>query len=281
MNTLGLDEAIQQIGEACRIAREKKRPSPFVFVIGAGISHPPIPLAREIEDHCREWATKKGITSAIDDDSPMGRYSCWFERAYPQPEHRREYLQRLIEGKPVSVANLRLAHLLLDNSVSNLVVTPNFDDFLSKALTLLGHHGFRVCDHPKTVDRIDVRSSETQIVHVHGTYWFYDQANLSGEIDARARRSDQTAFTMASLLENIFRERSPIVVGYSGWEKDVIMTALKRRLAGRLPYRLYWFCHRRDDVVLLPETLEGVNDVYSFSPRNLLVMEGGPGRSPH
>src|SRR5205807_9176119 len=171
-----------------------------------------------------------------------------------------------VEGQPISPANLGLAHLMLGNSVTNVAITPNFDDFLSHALTLMGHPRFRVCDHPRTVDRIDVMSGETQIVHVHGTYWFYDQANLAGEIEARAQRSSQTAFTMASLLENIFRKRSPIVVGYSGWEKDVIMTALKRRLAGRLGYRMYWFCYRQDALVKFPDDLDGLEDVCFILP---------------
>ncbi len=268
MSILEFDEAVKEIAETCREAKRRKRASPFVFVVGAGISHPPVPLASQIEEDCRERAMQRGVATAPTDSSPMGRYSYWFGKAYPHPEQRREYLQSLVEGQPISAANLGLAHLLLDNSVTNLVITPNFDDLLFRALNLMGHHRFRICDHPGTVDRIDVMSEETQIVHVHGTYWFYDQANLAGEIDARAQRSSHTAFTMASLLEDIFRKRSPIVVGYSGWEKDVIMTALKRRLAGRLGYRMYWFCHRRDARPKFPEDLDRLEDVcFALPPK--------------
>jgi hypothetical protein len=50
---------------------------------------------------------------------------------------------------------------------------------------------------------------------------------------------------MTSLLDKIMSRHSPIVVGYSGWEGDVIMTALKRRLTSGLPNNLYWFCYER------------------------------------
>jgi tetratricopeptide (TPR) repeat protein len=53
--------------------------------------------------------------------------------------------------------------------------------------------------------------------------------------------------------------RSPVVLGYSGWEGDVIMSALsehlrRRRKAG-LPNKIYWFCHRRDSLEALPAWL--------------------------
>ena len=164
--------------------------------------------------------------------------------AFPQASQRQRYFKGLISDKPISHANFRLAHLLLEKRLATLVVTPNFDDFLSRALDLFGQPHI-ICDHPYTVERIDPESPEIQIVHVHGTYWFYDCCNLRGEIEARTKDSRDRAETMTSLLDKIMSRHSPIVVGYSGWEGDVIMTALKRRLTSGLPNNLYWFCHER------------------------------------
>lgn len=40
---------------------------------------------------------------------------------------------------------------------------------------------------------------------------------------------------------------SPIVIGYSGWENDVIMKELKERLEMPLKYKIYWFCYNEKD----------------------------------
>jgi len=265
INSIDLKIAVSHIKQVCDDCREANERLPFFFLVGAGISHPPIPLAAEIEENCMAVAHNYGRGSEPVDKRPIDTYSHWFEQAHPQPAQRQKYLRKLIEGKFISHANFRLAHLLLDKTIANLVVTPNFDDFLSRALTLFGKPHI-VCDHPKTVERIDVERDDLQIVHVHGTYWFYDCCNLNGEIEERAQDSEVAAFTMASLLKEILSYRSPLVIGYSGWEGDVVMTALKRRLQSRLPYNLYWFCYRRNTVEALPEWLKFHPDVYFVLP---------------
>jgi tetratricopeptide (TPR) repeat protein len=266
MITLEFNEAINEIAGTCRRVKKRGEPKPYVFVVGAGISCPSVPLASEIEKHCCEEARQMGFTAPPPDDSAMGRYSHWFGKAYPNRDERRRYLQSIIEPQLISLANFRLAHLLLDNAVTNLVVTPNFDDFLSQALAILGRRKFRICDHPGTVDRIDPSVLETQIVHVHGTYWYYDQANLTGEIGAVARASEDTVFSMAQLLDSIFMKHSPIVVGYSGWNGDAITRALKRRLKGKLAYRMYWFCYSRDGANAIPNEIKEHPDVMVVLP---------------
>ncbi|MGH8614480.1 MAG: SIR2 family protein [Gammaproteobacteria bacterium] len=162
-------------------------------------------------------------------------------------------MRNLIEKKPITHANLRLAHLLLERTVTNLVITPNFDDFLTRSLQLFGKYHV-ICDHPKTVERIDHEQADVQVVHVHGTYSFYDCCNLRGEIEGQARPSEE--YSMGFLLDQVMYRRSPLVVGYSGWDGDVIMTAIRKRLnQGRLPRKVYWFCYKRTDADKLPEWL--------------------------
>jgi tetratricopeptide (TPR) repeat protein len=59
---------------------------------------------------------------------------------------------------------------------------------------------------------------------------------------------------MGQLLDLVLWDRSPLVVGYSGWDGDVFMAALKRRLykERRLPFNLYWFCFQRTEMERLP-----------------------------
>ncbi len=210
-------------------------------------------------------ATKYGKTTPPSSSAAVDLYSYWFEQAYPQPGTRQEVLRELMEKAYISPANFRLAHLVLTNSVTNLVVTTNFDDLLSRALTLFGVSHI-ICDHPRMLERFDPRFRDTQIVHVHGSYRFYDCCNLGHEIAERARGSQSTSFTMLAVLDDVLRVHSPLVVGYSGWEGDVFMTALKRRLSRPLASKVYWFCYKRKCAENLPEWLITNSDVCIVVP---------------
>nr|MBA3441711.1 SIR2 family protein [Pyrinomonadaceae bacterium] len=260
MSTVDLEVAVNEIQQACEGVQGGRLP--YFFLVGAGISKPPISLASEIEAECKKTAQKRNRIDDPPGKHPMDTYSHWFKKAYPSRVLGQKYLQGLMRDKNISQANFRLAHLVLEKKIANLVVTTNFDDFLSRALILFGKHAI-VCDHPMMAERIDPEEqNEIQIVHVHGTYWFYDYVNLREDITNRAQPSAQTTSTMVALLDNILSRRVPLVIGYSGWEGDVVMTALKRRLSGRnLPHPLYWFCYRQAEIESLPDWLKFHPDV--------------------
>ena len=266
-----LDDAVSRIKQACE--NRPKGSSPFFFMVGAGISYPSVPLATQIVDDCRRLAETYGRSTEAPGASGVDQYSQWFQTAYSEPYQRQEYLQKLIEDKPITHANFRLAHLLLDNTISNIVVTTNFDDFLSKALALFGKNHI-VCDHPQTVGRINHNHPMVQIVHLHGSYWFYDCCNLRGELEERAQHSQQTALTMASLLSNILWDRSPLVIGYSGWEGDVFTNALKQR-GWPLRSNAYWFCYQRSVVDSLPDWLKSHQNISFVVPKKKLTAITG------
>jgi hypothetical protein len=123
--TLTLSEAAVEI---CETSGGHTRP--FFFMVGAGISSPPVPLASAIVEDCRKQ--RAGLVPP-DGQSLMVAYMWWFEKACPSRADRQNYQRGLIQGKNISHANLRLAHLLLDKRIANVVVTTNFDDFLSRA----------------------------------------------------------------------------------------------------------------------------------------------------
>ena len=268
MNLIELDRAISEITQAWEDVGSDPRRSPFFLIVGAGISYPPIPLAASIVEHCEKTAKQYQRGATLTGERALDKYSFWFSLAYPQARQRQKYFRQLIENQPISLANLRLAHLLSARKLTNLVVTTNFDDFLIKALRLFGHTP-AVCDHPSTVARIDVDSPDIQIVYAHGSYLFYDLANLQGEITGRAQANRDSSLTMVGLLDNLLWNRSPIVIGYSGWEGDVIMSALKRRVRGGHPLgqSIYWCCYTRDVPSQLPEWLRESGDVQFVVPQ--------------
>jgi tetratricopeptide (TPR) repeat protein len=237
----------------------KGKASPFFFVIGAGISLPQVPLACDIIRECK--SRSNGAEGPTPGTAVLDEYSYWLDTAFNSPAERQDYFQSLIKAKPIPLANFRLAHLLLGKRgkkpLASLVITTNFDDFLTRALQLFGKEHV-LCDSPATTPRLDLSNTDLlQIIHVHGTYHFYDIKNLSGEVKAAAAFSEETTATMASLLDWVLRDHSPIVVGYGGWEGDVFMKALYRRLGGgSLPCSLYWCCYQRSDWQSLPDWLQ-------------------------
>jgi tetratricopeptide (TPR) repeat protein len=85
---------------------------------------------------------------------------------------------------------------------------------------------------------------------------------------------------MSQFLEGLLNERSPLVIGYSGWEEDVFMTSLKHRLKSSLEYKLYWFCHRRDNADRLPVWLKKTNVVFVLPPAPETVVEASSAGAP-
>jgi tetratricopeptide (TPR) repeat protein len=72
---------------------------------------------------------------------------------------------------------------------------------------------------------------------------------------------------MQPLLANILWNRSPLVIGYSGWENDVIMTSLSRRLESDLRFNMYWFCYKYNDAFNVPEFLYENSQVFFVVPK--------------
>ena len=267
-NLIDIKTAVSEIKQACREAKENKERSPFFFMVGSGISYPSVPLAPEVQRQCEEKARNLKRDASPKEGDPANTYSHWFRAAYPQRRQRQIYLEGLINGVSITHANFRLAHLLLAGAVTNIVVTPNFDNLLQRALNLFGKQ-YLICDDPRTVERINPEHDDIQLIHVHGSYLFYDCRNTTVEIADRAKPLEDTTLTMAALLDRILAFRAPLVIGYNGWENDVFMTALRRRLLSPLPFNVYWFCFRRSNVANLPEWLQEHDDVYFIVPNEI------------
>ena len=258
---LNLDKAVARI---CH-SRHARKSSPYFLILGAGVSVPSVPLAWEIKNECKQRAQKLGLADGEPPSGAQEEYSYWLTQAYPDPDERRAFFRKKIEYKPISQANLRIAHLLGEGALTRVAVTSNFDDFLARSLRLFGIKHV-VCDHPATSARLDLDGSDVQVVHVHGTYWFYDLINTDDEIIERATGM-RSGPGIRDVLDDLLRNRVPLVVGYSGWEKDVIMTALKERLKKRLRHQLYWFCYSADAAASLPKWLSSHPNVSLVLPK--------------
>src|SRR5208282_3999602 len=265
MEKIYLDEAIRQIKCICdqHNSDNKNRQPPFFFIVGAGVSSPSIKLASEIIEDC-----KKRVPDIKDPTpkNPIDQYSFWIEKAFPSQESRRRYFTELIAQKPITHAHLRFAHLLSKKKVANIVVTPNFDDLLERALWLFEKHHV-TCDHPRTIERVDPLRDDIQLIHVHGNYLFYDIKNLKGELEERAKFAESEV-SVVEKLSSIMSQYSPIIIGYSGWENDIIMTALKRTHNFAARNNIYWFCYLEEESNSLPLFIKNNPNVMCVIPKS-------------
>lgn len=266
-----LDKGIQIIGDTIALLEDKKD-FPYFFVVGAGISVPEIPTASKITEMCKKLVEKRNSVAfqnelktekelSLDASSA---YSFWIEKAFPNPINRSSFYKSLIKNAKISSANLMLAQILHSKIVTNTVFTTNFDDKVEQALDIIGTKDVFCSENKGDNLVVNVNSDEIQIVHVHGTYRFYDIANLASEISEVSGQNEMVS--SAQLLRNFLQQKAPIVIGYSGWENDVIMKKIKERLTYPVPYNFIWVCFSKDDYVALPTWLKESRSVYFVLP---------------
>lgn len=247
---------------------------PYFFIVGAGISVPEIPTSKQIIEECKiivknndeEYYNNCEKTSDEFKDDAMKYYSAWIEYAFPNRIDRSNYFKKLIKKSKISSANLMLAQILNSKSFSNTVFTTNFDDSIKKALDLMGAEDFFVAENTMDNLAINNQTKDIQIIHVHGTYNFYDCANLETEIDNVASQSG--VMSSRQVLLSFLSNQAPIVVGYSGWENDVIMKCLKERLSQPTPLQYIWICYDNYSYTQLPDWIKKSDSVIFVVPEN-------------
>lgn len=275
--TIKLKEAVNLIWETVKITEEQTTNNevPYLFIVGAGISAPEILSAQGIVHHCQDkvkelYRDENDINEIFEKSNCLSvnsakYYSYWFGQAYKNKIHRQQYLKQIIDKARISTSNLLLAQILNSKKMATTVITPNFDNQLLKSLNLLGN--YNVFSANNVLDNIALtrNSSNIQIMHVHGTYEFYDCCNLEHEITRVA--SETGIKSTAGTIEEFLKNQAPIVMGYSGWEDDVIMSKIQERLMyAPLPYSLIWFCYSQRDYEILPEWLKLSDDVIFVLP---------------
>src|SRR2546423_15497583 len=97
VKTISLEAAASEIYQECDGLSDSQLP--YFFLVGAGISKPPVKLGSEIGDECREGAKKNKKEIEPTDKSPGKAYSQWFKLAYSGLNPRLSLLVTLIRGK--------------------------------------------------------------------------------------------------------------------------------------------------------------------------------------
>ena len=264
---MDLETAAAEISRASSL-----RPDSFFFMVGAGVSAPCIPLASQVIEDCRQRvkeAGKRVRMPDLDEDA----YAVALEQAFPSRVARRDYFNELVRCAPLTLANMVLAQLLADGQLTRLVVTTNFDRQVEQGLDL--HRApYLVCDHPGMITRLDnPPPGHALVCHLHGSHLYYDLKNTRNEIDSVG---EPEFADLRTFLDTQLRTKSPIVVGYSGWEHDMFMRTLRVRLEAQsmLAAPIYWFCYNRSAEASLPEWLRDHESVRCVAPAIHMVGDG-------
>ncbi len=277
---LGDNEMIQNLDKALHVIKSTMHHHssdayfPYFFIVGAGVSVPEIPSASKIVDLCKETVKEidPELFSRYEESSKsflgngMKYYSSWIEYAYPNRIDRSRLFKGLCSKAKISSANLMLAQILHSGQFANTVFTTNFDDSIKKALELMGTKNFFCAENSMDNLVVSNQNKDIQIIHVHGTFDFYDCANLEKEIDDVA--SQKGVVASSQLLSSFLSNQAPIIVGYSGWENDVIMQCLKERLKYPTPLQYIWVCYNKQSYLDLPDWIKGNDSVIFVIPES-------------
>src|SRR2546423_8907876 len=76
VKTISLEAAASEIYQTCEGLPDSQLP--YFFLVGAGVFKPPVKLASEIVDDCREVAKKYKRDIEPTDKSLVNAYSYWF-----------------------------------------------------------------------------------------------------------------------------------------------------------------------------------------------------------
>jgi len=179
-------------------------------------------------------SNKKIIQSYFDEEDTKvtNPYSYYFEKCYPDPLVRQEFLSSLVRDKKPSIGFMCLSALVGQQKL-NTVWTTNFDDLIERAISKMDISCQVVSpENAKSVQNF--RSDIPTVVKLHGDFRYDALQNTDEELQK-----------LEDNLHNYFLEaatqRGLLIVGYSGSDESVLQTlekALER--ANAFPKGLIW-----------------------------------------
>ncbi|MDC0671040.1 SIR2 family protein [Nannocystis radixulma] len=220
----------------------------FAFILGAGASvQSGIPAAgalvwrwltelhRRLSRHgppLERWATAEALEIA---DFALERapsfYSQVFARRFRQhPDEGYADLEDIMQGKDPSFGYSVLAHILAETR-HKLVITTNFDNLVSEALSIFTGIAPLVCGHESLANFVHVEPRRPVVVKIHRDLLMAPM-NRVAEIAAL-----QSAWVEP--LTKVFRSYTPIVIGYGGNDGS-LMGFLNSLPEDSIPGGIFW-----------------------------------------
>ncbi|MEM9915335.1 MAG: SIR2 family protein [Planctomycetota bacterium] len=181
-------------------------------------------------------------------------YSLLYERRFQHdPKSAYPYLEDLMDGQEPGFGYSVLAQLLTrEKTPHKVVITTNFDNLVSDALAFYTQTAPLVCGHESLAGFAGTRLRRPLIAKIHGDL-FLNPRNAQEEID-------QLHESWQASLRKLFRQYTPIFIGYGGNDPSV-MNFLASLDAGEIEGGVYWVYRRGHPP---PQ-----------AARNLIVKHGG------
>ncbi|MGN6542048.1 MAG: SIR2 family NAD-dependent protein deacylase, partial [Ginsengibacter sp.] len=165
-------------------------------------------------------ANKKVIQSYFveEDSKTTNPYSYYFEKCYPDPLVRQEFLTNMVRDKKPSIGFMCLSALVGQQKL-NTVWTTNFDDLIERAINKLDISCQVVSpENAKSVQNF--RNDIPTVVKLHGDFRYDALQNTDEELQ-KLEDNLHHYFLDASA------KRGLLVVGYSGSDESVLQTLEK------------------------------------------------------
>lgn len=220
----------------------------FCFILGAGASRESnIPTGQQLVDQWeRELTDRNGEAHAawkeslgIQDDNRYQFYSEYYARRYERnPRAGQNFLQRIMDRARPSCGYVILSHILA-NTKNNIVITTNFDHIMEDAVNYYQHRMPLVLGHEALVRHFDLGIQRPIVLKIHRDL-LLDPKNTPQEVL-------ELHADWAGVLDRIFREYHPVIVGYAGNDASLMgfLCGNAHRFQGHAEYRHpYWLQYR-------------------------------------
>ena len=152
-------------------------------------------------------------------------------RFYPNYRNGYHYLENLMERSKPSFGYHTLALMLTELPGSNLVITTNFDSLVEDALFLYADKKPLVINHELLAEYAgDLNVKRPVIAKLHRGI-FFDPLN-------RPEETDELQGKWKDVLEKVFQNYTPVVIGYGGGDGSLMKVLEKPDV--RMKNGIYW-----------------------------------------
>lgn len=177
-------------------------------------------------------------TSEFPARGATNEYSFYFEKCFPQSQHRRMFLKGKVANKRASLGHLCVGTLISKGKIKR-VFTTNFDDLVEKGISQAESAlSYAVYSEDNKSFPNPENNTVPWIMKLHGDYLYDPLKNTNAELQNLEER-------FHAYLKNFAVENGMIICGYSGSD-DSIMSCLEETLseASPFPNGFYWTVRR-------------------------------------
>ncbi len=170
----------------------------------------------------------------------FNEYSYYFERCYPLPNERTQYITEKVRDKKPSIGYLCLGELI-DKQVINKVFTTNFDELIEAGVHTVYPNLTISKFSNANIAKDNYNQTIPTIVSLHGDFKYDSIQNTNEELK-------KLEIKVTERCKQILQTGRLIVIGYAG-NDDSIMSLLEQGLSnGLFPNGIIW-CKKRGSEV--------------------------------